>query len=158
MASRDDGKSAATPVAPVSYAGDSIQRKILWAGLILLGIGFISKQWNINSDSGSGSSALVMCGGLKRPELNLNSSPVRQKVRNECFSTVIVAPSAPRSKVVWHAPGRVDVCFWKANRCLAWMRIGRNEIQEKTRKEIPPDYTALLFKGDPGDLEVLLSK
>ena len=165
---KEDKKEVAA-AAPVTYAGGSGQKFFLWAGLLLVVAGYVSSHRGKSDSSGSGSKAsgIVMCGGLPRPELSRNSSPVSQKVSRGCFSGVIVAPSTPKDKIVWHAPGKVDVCFWRVNRCVAWMHIGKNEIQEAVRKgdpegggqvQIPDDYTALFFRGDPGDLEVLLSR
>lgn len=99
---------------------------------------------------------VVMCKGLKKPVLSKNSDSVKQIVRSDCFSTVIVSPSTPKAKIAWNAPGAVDVCFWKLNRCAAWMHINDGQIQEKSRKDIPSDYTAILLRGDPGEADIHL--
>lgn len=99
---------------------------------------------------------VVMCKGLKKPALSQVSGPVKQILRSECFSAVLIAPSTPKAKIAWNAPGAVDVCFWKMNRCVAWMHIGDGQIQEKSRKDIPSDYTAILLRGDPGEADIHL--
>lgn len=156
MANKDDGKSAAAPVAPVSYAGDPIQKKLLWIGLILLGVGYFSTDQNRSSGSGAGDSGLAMCDGLKKPVLTREASPVRQTVLDDCFSVVLIPPSSARHKVAVNSPGMIEFCYWRNNRCIAWLKTKDGQIQEKVRGEIPNDYSAILMRGDPGTAEIHL--
>lgn len=123
------------------------------AGLIG-GLDYFYGKWK---DRGNYSdSKIVMCKGLAKPILSQNSDSVRQVVRKECFSAVLVSPSTPKAKITGNFPGKADVCFWRMNQCVAWMHIKNGQIQEKSRREIPNDYTAILLRGDPGEVEVNL--
>lgn len=155
MANKEDGKSAVA----VSYAGDSIQRKLFWVGLILLSAGLL-----IKSCSGSGKVAvsdMVICGG-SAPELSPASPLVKVSISQDCYSVVMIAPSV-NSRVDIIPKKSADVCFWNGSRCVAWMNIGyRKAPTVLTRRDIPkknyPEYSSILIKGDPGETEVRLSR
>ena len=159
MANKNETRTGASaPIVPVSYAGDSIQKKLFRIGLALVIIGFVFQFWNQhhNQKSNAGAPDIMLCDGLKKPVLSSESTLVRQTVRNNCFSAVLVSPSSLKAKIAWQAPGAIEVCFWKYNQCVAWMRIKNGQMQEQGRDKIPNDYTAILLRGDPGEAEVRL--
>lgn len=154
MASKEDGKSAVA----VSYAGDSIQRRIFWIGLILIFSGLMKGCFSSGKSPDSG---MVMCGG-SAPELSPASPLVRVNISQSCYSVVMIAPSA-NSRVDIIPKKSADVCFWNGTQCVAWLHIRyRKPPVALTRKDIPkknyPEYSSILIKGDPGETEVRLSR
>ena len=154
---KEEGKAVS---APVSYAGDSIQRNLFWIGLLLIPLGLMK---NCSANRNTANEQLVTCEGVP-PELSPASPLLTVRlngINHSCYSMVFVAPSA-NSAVRIIANGTVDVCFWKDNRCVAWAHQKNNSLVEVTRSDIPkknyPEYSAILIKGDSGDAVIRLSR
>lgn len=154
MANKEEGKSAAA----VSYAGDSIQRKLFWVGLILVSGGLMKGCFSSGKSPESG---MIICSGAA-PELSPSSPLVKIGISQDCYTVVMIAPSV-NSRVDIVPKKSAEVCFWNGSRCVAWMNIGyRKAPTVLTRKDIPkknyPEYSSILIKGDPGETEVRLSR
>ena len=122
--------------------------------VLIGGLNYFYGKWNARGNYSA--SKIEMCKGFGKPILSENSGSVRQVMRKECFSAVLVSPSTPKAKIAGNVPGKADICFWRMNKCVAWMHIKNGQIQEKSRKEIPNDYTAILLRGDPGEADIHL--
>ena len=103
---------------------------------------------------GNKSLPLPICDG--RPQVISRDSPqINPDINQKCLLMVLVSHSA-KSRISVTAKNSVDICFWKKNRCAAWMHIKDNKFIEMTEKEIPHDYTAILLSGGPGKAEIFL--
>lgn len=145
-------KSEAVKSQVKVFRKDSWPKKLfLIPGLLLIFVGlsryFLTVNHVINDD-------LVTCGGVSQ-KLSRAYPLVRQEINQSCYSMVLIAPSA-KSMVAVTPKKTADVCFWRKNRCVAWMHIKDRGIVEMTNEEIPRDYSAILLKGDPGEAVISL--
>lgn len=146
MASKKEDAKAVS--APVSYAGDSIQKKILRIGLLLISIGLI-KGYIGNYQSGVSSGNQPICGDAVTYRLSSGQSVVEQKVHKDCLSGLIFSPDISAGKIGIDAPGSVSICLWNRDRCVGWVHTENDNSQEMKKNEIP-EYSAIRLIGDEG--------
>lgn len=151
--------------AQIEPQNNLISNRVFNAGVILslalIGFGSCGKSDNSNGNIFQSDNNLITCGGVA-PELSPSSPLVKISINQNCYSVVMIAPSA-NSRIDIIPKKSADVCFWNGKRCVARMNIGyRKAPTVLTRKDIPkknyPEYSSILIKGDPGDTEVRLSR
>ena len=142
---------------PVSYAGDSIQGKLLWIGFIFIGIGCVSAFWNRNSNPRSDkseASAVVTCADSKIIHIDWQIPIAASKVSgSNCWTEPVFVPWSARY-LIDGVPGTTEVCFWLNNRCeeIRMIHDGDNLDWKSAKLK----YRAMRFRGNSGKVLVRL--
>ncbi len=152
MASKDEGKSEAPVSAPVTYAGDSIQKKLIWIGVILLAVGWFSRQGKTAGQS-SAPKQIPVCADAVSVNLADSESMMAQKVRPDCLSGLVFTNNADKYRMDFKVYGNVDVCFWDTDHCSGWRRLSVDNIVQPEAKELPR-YSGFRLIGDSGVVEI----
>lgn len=153
MASKDDGKSKASVPAPVTYAGDKIQKKLLWAGIVLLVIGWFCRPGKIGGQSALPKQPMICADAVSVHMPNPGKMSV-QKVRPDCLSGLVFTDDSPEDYGMnFKVYGNVDVCFWDADHCSGWSRLSVDNMVQPEAKKLPR-YSGFRLIGDPGFVEI----
>ncbi len=152
-------KESAKPVisvsAPVSYTGDPMQRKLLWVGLILIAVGYVSMRLG-GSKSPTVSHPRVCESGtlVKLTEDHLEEGI---SIPQNCMSGLIFPMLKEGWTVFVDGPGAVNICLWNNGKCAGIVQTNNKDAQMKYREEIP-SFVAIRVWGDPGPAKAYMVK
>lgn len=152
---KEESKSGTPASAPVTYSGDSIQKKLVWIGAILIAIGWFSKSGKIGGQSALPKQPPI-CSDAKSVHVRPGGS-ASQNVRPDCLSGLIFTNDPSGYEVNFEVYGNVDVCFWDEDHCSGWKRLSVDNMVQTEAKKLPK-YTAFRLIGDSGTVEVRLFK